>query len=136
MATAPVIPLGAFKRVPFDQTIAWMLADWTGAAVAMEIRPEPGGSGAALVTLGASVSGAQGVAVTYDADYPDPEGVLADGATLVRIIIDEATLEGLLLGADPAADVVLHYDIHLTPVGGKKFIFSAGTFAIKPGVTL
>lgn len=135
--TAPVeINIAAEKRVPFDDSIAEMGADYSGATPAMEIRAEPGDQGTALVSLGASSSGSEGIVVTYDSDYPDPEGVLPDGATLVRIIINETTLEGLDYGGDPAEPVTLYYDIHLTPSGGKKFVFSQGKFIINPGVTL
>lgn len=136
MATAPIIPLFAYKRVPFDQTIAWMVADYSGAAPSMQIRSEPGDTGTPIISLGASVSGAQGVVVSYDADFPDPEGVVPNGASLIRIIIDETTLEALSLGSPTAEDVVLHYDLHLTPTGEKKFLASAGTFTISPGVTI
>ena len=135
MAAAPQINIVAPKRVPFDDTIAMMGVDYSSATPLMEIRPEPGGSGTALVSLGASSSGSQGIAITYDADYPDPDGIMADGATIVRIIINETTLEGLSYGADPADDVTLYYDIHLTPSGGKKFVYCAGKFAVMPGVT-
>lgn len=136
MATTPIIPLYAYKRVPFDQTIAWMGADYTGAAVAMQIRSEPGDTGTPIISLGASVAGAQGIDLSYDADFPDPDGVLPNGAGLVRIIIDEATLEALSLGSPSADDVVLHYDLHLTPTGEKKFLAAVGTFTISPGVTI
>lgn len=136
MAAVPTIPIVASKRVPFDDSIAMMGVDYSGANVAMEIRPEPGGTGTAMVSLGASISGGQGLTVTYDADYPDPDGTMPDGATLVRVIINETTLEGLAYGADRADPVTLHYDIHLTPSGGKKFVFCAGTFTVTPGVTI
>ena len=136
MATVFDFPLVAFKRVPFDGTIARLGEDLSGATPRMEIRPEPGGSGTALVALDASTAGSQGIAITYDADYPDPDGLMADGASMVRIIINETTLEALSLGSPASSDVVLHYDIHLTPSGGTKFVLCSGTFTIKPGVTL
>ena len=136
MANPPTINIVAPKRVPFDDTIPMMGLDYSGATPAMEIRPEPGDSGTALVSLGASTSGSQGIVVTWDAGYPDPDGIMDDGASIVRIIINETTLEGLAYGADPADDVVLHYDLHLTPSGGKKFVYCSGTFTVSPGVTL
>lgn len=130
------IPILADKRVPFDNDIAFQLVDYSGATAAMEIRPEPGGQGAALVTLGASVSGGEGIVISYDANYPDTDGELPDGATLVRLIINETTIEGLAYGTPASEPVVLHYDLHLTPSGSKKFVLCGGTFTISPGVTL
>lgn len=136
MATVFDFPLVAFKRVPFDGRIFRMGDDLTPATPRMEIRPEPGGSGSALVTLDASTAGSQGIIVSYDPDHPDPDGLMANGASVIRIIIDETTLEALSLGSPASSDVVLHYDIHLTPDGQKKFVLCSGTFTIKPGVTL
>ena len=136
MAAPPSISLFAEKRVPFDETIADMRDDWTGATPLMEIRAEPGDSGAALVSLGASTAGSQGIALSYDADYPDPDGDPdLIGATLINILIDEATLEGLAYSADSSERLALYYDLHLTPSGGKKFVACAGSFTIDPGVT-
>ena len=136
MADVPQINIVAPKRVPFDDTIPAMVVNYDGAAPLMEIRAEPGAPGDPIVTLGASTSAGEGMTVTYDANYPDPDGVLPDGATIVRIIINETTLEGLEYGADPSQPVELYYDIHLTPSGGKKFIFCGGKFTVTPGVTL
>lgn len=137
MAAAPNIPITAYKRVPFDETVPDFRGDYTGATPLMEIRPEPGSSGTAMISLGASTAGSQGIAITYDEDYPFTYlGVSYTGASLIRIIIDETTLEALALGADPADPVVLYYDLHLTPSGGKKFIAFRGTFTIDPGVTV
>lgn len=135
MASAPEINIVADKRVPFDDTIPEMGVDYSDATASMEIRSEPGAQGAALVSLGMSVAGGEGLAITHDAAYPDPETGEADDATIVQIIVNETTLEGLAYNADPAEAVTLYYDIHLTPDGGKKFVFCRGKFIVSPGVT-
>lgn len=134
--SAPQIDLLVNKRVPFDITIPEMGVNYAGAAVSAQVRVSPGDQGTPLVSLSAASPPSQGVSVTYDADYPDPEGQLPDGASIVRIIVSEATLEGIPYGADPAKLIQLHYDVHLTPSGGTKFVFCAGKFIIDPGVTL
>lgn len=138
MAAPPQIDIVAPKRVPFDDTIARMWEDYSGATPLMEIRSEPGVSGDPVVSLGLSSAGSQGLIVTYDADFPDPDDPESGtaGASLVRIIINETTLEGLEYGADREDRVVLYYDIHLTPTSGKKFVFCAGRFIVDPGVTV
>lgn len=134
--SAPQIDLLANKRVPFDITIPEMGVNYAGAAVSAQVRVNPGDQGTPLISLSEAAPPSQGVSVTYDADYPDPEGQLPNGASIVRIIVSEATLEGIPYGADPAKLVPLYYDIHLTPSGGTKFLFCEGKFIIDPGVTL
>lgn len=136
MAALPNVPIIAPKRVPYDDVIPKMGVDYTGYTPLMHVRLEPGQTGTPLITLGASTAGSQGIAISYDADYPDPFGELSDGATIVQIIIDEATLEALALNTPASTPLVLYYDIHLTPSAGKKFIYCEGTFTIPPGVTV
>jgi hypothetical protein len=133
---APQLDIGAFKRVPFDYSIAIMGVDYTGASLAMQIRTEPGNTGTPLVDLASASPPSQGLSVTYDADYPDPDGKLPDGASLIRIIISEATLEGLPAASDTTKPLELFYDIHVTPSGGTKGVFCGGRFVINPGVTV
>lgn len=136
MATAPQIDIIAPKRVPFDNNIVEMGVDYSGATAAMEIRAAPGDQGAPLVSLGMSSSGGQGLTIDFDDAWPDPVDDEPADATIVGIIINETTLEGLAYGADPEADVTLFYDIHIDPAGGKKFMFARGRFVVSPGVTL
>ncbi|UAB76947.1 hypothetical protein INR77_08810 [Erythrobacter sp. SCSIO 43205] len=135
MAT-PTINLSADKRVPFDKTIAKMGVDYSGATMLCHIRNEPGDTGTPLVTLSNAAPPSEGLSVTYDASYPDPEGVLVDGASKVRMIVSEATLEALDTASPTSNALVLYYDIHLTPSGGTKFVFCSGKFTINPGVTV
>lgn len=133
MQTA-AISIRANKRVPFDDTIALMAFDYSSATFQMQIRNEPGDQGAPLVGLGAFASG-QGISCTYDPEFPDPEDG-EPGASIIRIQIAEATLEGLPYASDPAAERRFFYDLHVTPAGGTKYVFSAGAFVVVPGVTL
>jgi hypothetical protein len=138
MSAPPKIPLTASKRVPFDQTIAVMGRDLSGSTLRMEIRTEPGEQGSALVTLTNQTPPTQGLSVTWDADYPDPVGEFPNGASLVRIMIDETTLEGLSYAVDPAKSLPLHYDIHASRTSPLiiKFVYCGGEFYVDPGVTL
>ena len=136
MATIPPITIIADKRVPFDDSFYDMREDYTGATATMEVRNEPGGQGPAIVTLGMSSNDGEGFAITFDPAYPDPDTGALDGASRVRLFINETTLEALEYNAAPEKSAVLHYDIHLDPAGGKKFVFAHGQFIISPGVTL
>jgi hypothetical protein len=139
MAFPAIIPLTANKRVPFDQTIALMNWDLSGSTLRMEIRNEPGNQGSPLIpALTNQTPPTQGLSVTWDADYPDPDGVLPNGASLIRIMIDETTLEGLSYAVDPSKPLPLDYDIHASRSSPSitKFVFCGGDFFIDPGVTL
>lgn len=130
------IPLTAPKRVPFDVEISELGVDYSGATMLMHIRTEPGGTGDPLIALSNASPPSQGLSVTYDADLVDPEGKLPDGGSKVRIIISEATLEGLPAASPASSPLTLYYDIHLTPVAGFKRVFSGGEFIVTPGVTV
>ena len=135
MAT-PAINIPVEKRVPLEVNIPEMGANYTGATLAAEIRTSPGGSGDPVIALATATPPTQGLSVTYDAAFVDPLGELPNGASVVKMLVAETTLEALAYAADPAVPVVLHYDIHLTPDGGTKFVFARGTFTVNPGVTL
>lgn len=137
------LPLLAYKRVPFVEpdgaTIVIIGPNWSGATFKMELRQDPGDTGAALVSLGNNGAGSQGISASYVASYAyvDANGAAATApATKMLIQIDEATLEALSLGTPTDEPVVLHYDLHITPSGSPKRVFCAGTFTIKPGVTI
>ncbi len=118
MASAPEINIVADKRVPFDDTIPEMAIDYSGATALMEVRAEPGDTGDAVLSLSTALASGEGIAISYDAGYADPEEVDPPGATIVQLLINETTLEGLELAADPDKDATYYYDIHLTPDGG------------------
>ena len=102
----------------------------------MEIRAEAGGQGVPLAQFGTYSGSGEGVEVTYLPTFPDPITCEVVGASQVRVFIDEATLEALSYGARASDHLTLHYDIHITPTGSKKFVFSEGEFTINPGVTI
>lgn len=137
------LPLLAYKRVPFLEpdgaTIVIIGPNWSGATYKMDLRQNPGDTGTALLTLNNATAGSQGISATYAASYSyvDANGQAATApATKVLIQIDEATIEGLLLGTPTDKPLVLHYDLHITPSGEPKRVYCEGTFTIKPGVTI
>lgn len=135
MAT-PQIPLSAEKRVPFDETIPRMGVDLTGATLLCHIRARRGDTGTPVIALANAGPPSQGLSIAYDADFVDPQGKLPNGASLLRIMISEATLEALPLAADPTKPAEYQYDIHVTPLIGTKFVYASGSFTVDPGVTL
>lgn len=135
---AALLDIPAYKRVPFDDDVAIIGENLTGAAFAMHIRAHPGDTGTALVSLANVGAPAQGVSVTYNPAYQWQEGaeLFTAPASLVRICIDEATLEALSLGTPYDEPVELYYDLHTTRSGGIKRVQFGGKFILKPGVTI
>ena len=140
------VNLAADKRTPWggvsgDADIVILGLDWSAGTFLMEIRPEPGSTGTAMVSITNASAGAEGFSASYDSAYPHPTVTdesgdpLVVGATIIRPQINETTLEGLAYGADPADAVVLFYDIHATVSGRGKFVLMGGQFTIEPGVT-
>lgn len=105
--------------------------DLSGAAFVMTLAAEQGAS--ALVTLTTQSAGTEGVSASYDADYENAAGVNV-GATTITAQIDETTLEGLTWGDDPAAPLVLEYDLLVTPSGAPQQLYYYGSFTLYPGV--
>ncbi|MBK61645.1 MAG: hypothetical protein CL575_01635 [Altererythrobacter sp.] len=129
------------KRVPWggangEADIVVLGLDWSAGTYLMEVRPEPGNTSAALLSIANASAGAQGVSVSYEAGYLHPKTGAVVGATIIRPQINETSLESLSYGADPADPVTLFYDIHATVSGRGKFVLMAGKFIIQPGVTL
>lgn len=124
------------KRVPFIADIPAEGPDYSAGAFKMELRVNPGDTGAALVTLNTAAPGSEGISCSYDAAYPDPETGEIFAASIFLLQINEATMEGLAASTPTDKPIDLHYDIHVTPSGGVKFLLCFGTFTYHPGVTV
>lgn len=135
---AAQLDIPAFKRVPFDDDVAIIGENLTGATFAMHIRAHPGDTGTVLVSLANAAAPSQGISVAYNAAYQYQDGaeLITAPASLIRICIAEATLEALSLGTPYDEPVELFYDLHTTPSGGTKRVQFGGRFILKPGVTI
>lgn len=136
------LDLVAWRRVPFGgasgaQDIVLLGLNWSGATFAMQVRAALGDTGTPYVTLANAAAGAQGILATYDSGYVHPTTGAVVGATTIRPQIDQATLAAIPLAADdPAAPLLLWYDLHVTPVGLPTLQFLYGQFTLNPGVTI
>lgn len=117
-----------------DGDIELMGEDWSSAAFRMTFSASKGGSAISGLTLSAATAGTQGISATYDAGYIHPDTGAIVGATTIRPQIDEASFEALSWGSDPAAPLILYYDLLVTPAGQTQQVFCFGTFTIQPGV--
>ncbi|PTR08671.1 MULTISPECIES: hypothetical protein [unclassified Novosphingobium] len=127
------------KRVPWggasaNADLVLVGTDWSAAAFSMSFAATQGGTAIADIQLANAAAGSQGISASYDASYVHPETGAVVGATTIRPQIDEASLEALVWGSDPTANLVLHYDLLVTPVGGVQQVFCYGTFTIQPGI--
>lgn len=126
------------RRVPFggavgDADIVYGLTDWSGATFVMTFAATEGGT--AVITLNNATAGTQGVSATYDADYVHPDTGEVIGATTIRPLIAEATLEGLTYPTDPTSPLVLYYDLLVTPTGEQQRVICKGTLSVYQGVS-
>jgi hypothetical protein len=129
----------ADKRVPYVQGIHIVGPDITTGAFFMQIRAKEGDTGTPLIELAKVASGAEGIAVSYDATFNYTNGAglpITTTATTLTVRINEATLEALAFANPAEVPLTLAYDIHITPVGQDKRVFSYGAFVIKAGVTI
>lgn len=130
------LDIPAFKRVPFDDNVAIIGENLVGATFLMHIRANRGDTGTPLISLTNASPPSQGVSATYDAAYQWQEDgeILTAPASLVRIMIAEATLEGMSLGTPYDEPVEFYYDLHATT--DTKRVQFEGKFPLKPGVTI
>lgn len=125
------------RRVPFggavgDADIVYLGEDWSAAAFVMAFAAAEGS--AALITLTNASAGSQGVSATYDAAYLHPTTGATVGATIIRPLISETTLEALTYSSDPSAPLVLYFDLIVTPSGDQQRVFCKGTLSVYQGV--
>lgn len=124
------------KRVPWVEDLPVEGPDYSGATFKMEVRQRAGDTGTALITLNNATAGTEGISCTYDTGYVDPETAEIFAASVILFQIDETTMEALAGGTPTDSPIELHYDVHVTPVGGKKFVLCYGSFTYWPGVTV
>ena len=118
------LDLVAHRHAPFDYAILIEDVDLTGATLDMHVRLIFDTPGSPLIDLSPASPPAQGLSLT-----------VAGGDTIVRIIVSEATLEGLPAPGEIGDDLELVYDIAITPSGGIKGIYFRGGFTVRAGST-
>lgn len=146
------LPLYGDRWTPLACTIEFIGFDFTDATFSMQVRLAGDTPGTALISLGTVSSvGAEGVRLIYGgtdtvanhiaAGRLDevPSGLTSESSlamSTVGILISESTMEGMPDGDQPGDDVVLAWDIHITPLGGVKERWLFGDFTVRAGVTV
>jgi hypothetical protein len=126
------------KRTPFIDDFVFVGHNWTGAAFLMHWRNLAGDTGTPIVTLTNAAAGVQGISAVYNPAYSYVLNnvTLIEPATIVTIQIDEATLEAIPLATPTDKDLILSYDLHVTPTGGLKERELFGNIILTPGTTI
>lgn len=148
--TPALLPLAGDRWTPFTSTLQLEGVDLTGAALAAQVRLYPDAPFDPLVNLAQVFTGsAEGIRIIYAGsdtvanhiaagrieevpDSMEPGDTLV--LTLLGIRINESTMEVMPEGL-PGQDVVVAWDVHVTPSGELKQKWLYGPFTIRAGVT-
>lgn len=118
------------RWTPVDMTIPFIGVDFTGATASMQVRQYPDAPGTADLTLTDANPTDQGLSIDVTFENGIPTSIL-------RIIIDEETIEGLMPfpvnGTEPGSEIKLAYAVHITPPSKPKRRWLEGSFIIIPG---
>lgn len=124
------LKLTANRWEPFIYTIDFEGFDYTGATFAMQVRAVKDSGGTALVNLATVGSvGTEGITIV---GVTTTDGI---PTTSISIRINEATVEALPEPAELGEDIVLRWDMQITPSGGNKYRALEGAFTVSAGVT-
>lgn len=108
------------QAFPFTDAETDLPVDFTGAAVAMQVRLYGAQAGDALITLS-------------EVATPTTEGLLVEDG-LITVFIDETSLS-LLPRGKAGADIVFQYDLKVQLAGALAEVWAEGAFTVTPGVT-
>jgi hypothetical protein len=122
MQSPATVAIMADRWTPFVRTLQIGGLSLTSATISMQVRQYYDAPGSALVSLSTVGS-------------PSTEGIYIASATELSIRINEWTMEDLPAATEVGDDLVLYYDIHITPSGGVKQVYVRGTFTVRGGAT-
>lgn len=145
------LPLAGDRWTPLGLTLQFIDYDLTSATFAMQVRLAGDTPGTPLADLGTvTSSAAEGVRLIYGGTdtvanhiaagriEDVPSGYVSTDTlvlSLVGVRINESTMEAMPEGDEPGDDVVLAWDLHITPLGGLKDRWLFGTFTVRAGAT-
>ena len=136
----PTIPVSADKRVSFTHSTYVAGVDLTSAAFFCQIRHKFGDVGVPIISLSNAASGVQGVSAVFipEITFYDSDSCseVTTSATQITMRVDEVTLEALPLATPTNLQLVMVYDLHVTPPGADKYVAYGGEFFVFPGSTI
>ena len=146
-----MLDIDSDRWTAFEETWEFQGEDFTGAVFSAQVRQTNDATGLPLIDLATVLSAsAQGLRIicagsaTVSAHIAAgrlsevPEGLT--GASLlalsqVGVRINEATMEALPIAGERGADLILAWDLHVTPSGGLKRKYLGGRFTVLAGAT-
>ncbi len=129
MITPGRLDLTVQRWTPFVYQIDFQGLDFTGAAMAMQVRLYRDAPGPPLLALANAAANAEGLS----ASVKTTDGV---PTSTVQIRINETTAEALLLNAGkPGDDIRVVHDLHITGGGFPKTRWIEGGLIIRAGAT-
>jgi len=126
-------PLSGARQVAFVHEWEWVGQDLTGATFKMQVRDSKAAGAVLRADLATVTTAVQGVRL---ASVSTTEGVTT---SIMQVIISAATMAAMDVAEDtsqPGDDMVIYYDMIITPSGTPAFVAVAGTFTIVAGVTV
>lgn len=148
------VDFGADRYVPFKRTLAFLGYDFTGATFKMQVRDRKDGGAVRADLSTVTLASAEGVRLIYGGSdtvanhitagrlKAVPNGYTSASTVIlsqVGIRINETTMEAMPFGGEIGGeigdDLELYWDLHVTPSGGDKDLYAAGTFTLRAGVT-
>ena len=126
-------PLAGARQVPFVHEWEWQGQDLTNATFKMQVRDSKAAGAVLRADLDTVTTAIEGVRL---ASVDTVDGVVT---SIVQVIIDDTTMAAMDVAEDteqPGDDMVIYYDMIITPDGGMPFVAVAGTFTIVAGVTV
>lgn len=144
--------IGADRWVACIRTFTFVGVDFSaGFLISAQVRLTPDAPGSPLINLNAvSTLSSEGVSLGYAGSATVtahiaagrlsavPAGMVASDTVALSVLnmrINETTMESLPLPAERGGNVVLAWDMHITPSGGIKDKYMGGDFIIRSGVT-
>jgi hypothetical protein len=132
----------ADRWVSCVRTLAFVDFNFTSATFASHVRLHPDASGSPLATAtvtlvyaGSATVSAHIAAGRLPGLPPGMELTDTIYVSQVRITIAEATMEAMPYPAELGDDMILYWDLHITPSGGTKDVYAAGKFIVRGGAT-
>ena len=123
-----LVPLRADRWTPFVQRLQFRGVNLTGATLHAQVRLAAETTGDSLIDLANTSLGGDGLAlVSLDTSGPIPISMVE-----MRLGNVSAHVPG---PSRPGLDIILAWDLHVTPSGGDRQRWLYGPFIVSAGVT-
>jgi hypothetical protein len=123
------VDLTGDRFTPFIREISFAPIDLTAAVMKAQVRDRKDGGTIRADLATVTIAGTEGLRL---------DSVSAIGGITTSIVtmrINESTMEAIPYGTERGDDLLLYWDLHITPSGGAKEVYLFGNFTVLAGVT-